>query len=110
MNAHLSSPSKNRNSLGDISVLYVSALLRAAEAEGASSAELASRFQLDHQTLTSPEARISIPRFMRLGHAAINETGNPVLGLRMGALSRPVDAGIAGLVLSKLIVPKRLKI
>ena len=97
MNAHLSSPSKNRNSLGDISVLYASALLRAAEAEGASSAELASRFQLDHQTLTSPEARISIPRFMRLGHAAINETGNPALGLRMGALSRPVDAGIAGL-------------
>ncbi len=90
-------PPKRRNSLGDISVLYVSALMRAAEAEGANSTELASRFQLDQQTLTSPEARISIPRFMRLGHAAIHETGNPALGLRMGALSRPVDAGIAGL-------------
>ncbi|WP_373000109.1 AraC family transcriptional regulator [Marinobacter sp.] len=90
-------PRKNRNSLGDISVLYVSALMRAAQAEGADTAELVSRFQLDRQTLTSPEARISIPRFMRLGHAAINETGNPALGLRMGALSRPVDAGIAGL-------------
>lgn len=90
-------PQTRRNSLGDISVLYVSALLRAAEAEGANIAELASRFQLDHQTMASPEARISIPRFMRLGHAAIRETGNPALGLRMGALSRPVDAGIAGL-------------
>lgn len=97
MSDHRSAPPKSRNSLGDISVLYVSALLRAAEAEGANGAELASRFQLDHQTLTSPEARISIPRFMRLGHAAINETGNRALGLRMGALSRPVDAGIAGL-------------
>ncbi|MBU2954349.1 AraC family transcriptional regulator [Marinobacter sp. F3R08] len=90
-------PRESRNSLGDISVLYVSALMRAAQAEGANSSELASRFQLDHQTLTSPEARISIPRFMRLGHAAINQTGNRALGLRMGALSRPVDAGIAGL-------------
>lgn len=90
-------PQKSRNSLGDISVLYVSALMRAAEAEGANTSELASRFQLDLQTLTSPEARISIPRFMRLGHAAISKTGNPALGLRMGALSRPVDAGIAGL-------------
>lgn len=86
-----------RNSLGDISVLYASVLMRAAAAEGADTTELASRFQLDRQTLTSPAARISIPRFMRLGHAAISETGNPALGLRMGALSRPVDAGIAGL-------------
>ncbi len=86
-----------RNSLGDISVLYVSVLMRAAAAEGADTAELASRFQLDSETLNSPDARISIPRFMRLGHAAIDVTGNPALGLRMGALSRPVDAGLAGL-------------
>ena len=97
MKDHQSAPRKSHNSLGDISVLYVSALMRAAEAEGANTAELTSRFQLDDQTLTSPEARISIPRFMRLGHAAISETRNPALGLRMGALSRPVDAGIAGL-------------
>lgn len=97
MSNHRPPPPKSRNSLGDISVLYVSVLMRATEAEGTNSEELASRFQLDQQTLTSPEARISIPRFMRLGHAAISETGNRALGLRMGALSRPVDAGIAGL-------------
>lgn len=93
-------PTRNpatRNALGDISVLYVSVLMRAAAAEGANTRELASRFHLDRQTLGSPEARISIPRFMRLGHAAIAATGNPSLGLRMGALSRPVDAGMAGL-------------
>ena len=83
--------------LGDISVLYAAVLLRAAVAEGADAAGLAQRFRLDTQTLESAEARISIPHYMRLGHAAIAETGNRALGLRMGALSRPVDAGLAGL-------------
>ena len=83
--------------LGDISVLYAAVLLRAAAAEGADALALAQRFRLDAQTLESAEARISIPHYMRLGQAAIAETGNRALGLRMGALSRPVDAGLAGL-------------
>ncbi len=83
--------------LGDISVLYVAVLLRAAAAEGADPLALARRFRLDAQTLESAEARISIPHYMRLGQAAIAETGNRALGLRIGALSRPIDAGMAGL-------------
>lgn len=86
-----------QNALGTISVLYASVLLRAAEAEGADTEQLTSKFRLGTDTLNSSAARISIPRFMRLGHAAIAETGNHALGLRMGALTRPVDAGIAGL-------------
>lgn len=97
MNPNESRLTQGRNSLGDISVLYVNVLLRAAEAEGVNLQELKTRFQLTTPTLTSPAARISIPRFMRLGHAAIEACGNPSLGLRMGALSRPIDAGIAGL-------------
>jgi len=89
--------SHNRNALGDISLLHVSVLLRAAQAEGADTEQLAEQFQLNNPGLTSPEARISIPRFMRLGHAAIAASGNPALGLRIGALTRPVDAGMAGL-------------
>lgn len=85
------------NSLGDISLLYVSVMLRAVEAEGGDVHALRHRFNLSQKALASPDARISIPRFMRLGHAAIAETGNPALGLRMGAISRPVDAGFAGL-------------
>jgi len=85
------------NALGDISLLYVSVLLRATEAEGIDTTELRNRFRLSVPALNSPEARISIPRFMRLGHEAINATGNAALGLRMGALTRPADAGIAGL-------------
>ncbi|MCK2147510.1 AraC family transcriptional regulator [Marinobacter alexandrii] len=92
------SPSPQRqNALGHISVLYASVLLRAAEAEGANTEQLTSTFGLSADTLSSPAARISIPRYMRLGHAAIAQTGNRALGLRMGALTRPVDTGIAGL-------------
>ena len=92
------SPSPQRqNALGHISVLYASVLLRAAEAEGANTEQLTSTFGLSADTLSSPAARISIPRYMRLGHAAIAQTGNRALGLRMGALTRPVDPGIAGL-------------
>lgn len=86
-----------RNTLGDISMLYVSVLLRAAAEEGADPQRLARQFHLDRVSRASPQARISIPRFMRLGHAAITATGNRALGLRMGALTRPVDAGLAGL-------------
>ncbi|PCM43520.1 AraC family transcriptional regulator [Marinobacter sp. ANT_B65] len=93
----LSPLNPKRNPLGDISVLHVGVMLRAAEAEGVNVQDLKRRFQLSEQTLTSPAARISIPRFMRMGHAAIEACGNAGLGLRMGALSRPVDAGIAGL-------------
>lgn len=87
----------NHNALGDISLLHVSVLLRAAQAEGADTRQLEEQFRLNAPELASPDARISIPRFMRLGHAAITATGNPALGLRMGAVTRPVDAGIAGL-------------
>jgi len=86
-----------QNALGDISLLYAAVMLRATEAEGGNVDKLKARFRLDDAALASADARISIPRFMRLGHAAITATGNPALGLRMGALTRPVDAGMAGL-------------
>ncbi len=87
---------KTTNALGDISLLYVSVLLRAIEAEGGKTEKLQTQFHLGDSALASPESRISIPRYMRLGHAGITLTGNPALGLRMGALTRPADAGLAG--------------
>lgn len=88
---------RHTNSLGELSVLYASVLSRAVATEGHDPMPLLERFGLSHQTLCTPDARISIPRFMRLGEAAIGLTGNPALGLAMGKLSRPVDAGLAGL-------------
>lgn len=88
---------RHRNTLGHLSVQYVSVLGRAIEREGHDPAPLLARFNLDDRMLGAPDARISIPRFMRLGQAAIALIGNPALGLVMGELSRPVDAGMAGL-------------
>lgn len=89
--------SPRKNTLGDISVLYVATLLRAVTHEGYDTSRLMTQFDLGDQLLNSPDARISIPRYMRLGHAAIALTGNRALGLTMGTLSRPVDAGLSGL-------------
>ncbi len=88
---------RRTNSLGELSALYASVLVRAVTAEGQNPDPLLERFGLSQQSIATPDARISIPRFMRLGEAAIRLTGNPALGLTMGQLSRPVDAGIAGL-------------
>lgn len=88
---------RHKNPLGDISVLYIAVMARAIEAEGANPAEVLERFGIDDKMLGAPQARISIPRFMRMGQAAIALTGNPAFGLTMGQLSRPVDAGLAGL-------------
>lgn len=93
----MKSRSRHTNSLGELSVLYASVLSRAVAEEGHDPVPLLERFGLSNQSLGTPDARISIPRFMRLGEAAIGLTGNPALGLVMGKLSRPVDAGLAGL-------------
>jgi AraC-like DNA-binding protein len=86
-----------KNSLGELSVLYASVLARAVRDQGQDPIPLLERFGLSHHSLATPDARISIPRFMRFGEAAIGLTSDPALGLTMGQLSRPVDAGLAGL-------------
>jgi AraC-like DNA-binding protein len=86
-----------RHTLGDISLLYVAVLARAVAHSGKDPGPLLARFDLNERHLGLPDARISIPRFMRLGHAAIELTGDPALGLVMGELTRPVDTGRAGL-------------
>lgn len=86
-----------RHALGDISVLFLNVMARAVASEGHSMQPLFDQFSISQTLLDAPEARISIPRFMRLGSAAISLTGNPNLGLTMGTETRPVDAGLAGL-------------
>lgn len=46
--------------------------------------------------LVPGDVRLSIPRYMRLGHAAIQLSGDPALGLQMGRLSRLGQMGLAG--------------
>lgn len=86
--------------LGDLSITYVELLARALESLGHNPASLLEQFRIAAATLASPDTRISIPRFMRMGHTAIAQSSAPWLGLQMGRLSQPSHLGVAGLVAS----------
>ncbi|MDF0732526.1 AraC family transcriptional regulator [Pseudomonas entomophila] len=82
--------------LGDLSVGFVQPLGEALRQLGHDPAPLLQRYGLDAPRLGEAGARLSIPRYMHLGHAAIELCGDPALGLRMGHLSRLAQAGLAG--------------
>ena len=83
--------------LGDLSVSFVHSLADSMQALGHDPALLLNQFGLDSARLAEPRARLSIPRYMRLGHAAIQLTNTPHLGLLMGQCSRLSQAGLAGI-------------
>jgi AraC-like DNA-binding protein len=82
--------------LGDLSVGFVHSLADAVRSHGVDPLPLLEQYGLDAARLGEGGARLSIPRYMRLGHGAIQLTDNPALGLRMGQLSRLSQAGLAG--------------
>lgn len=82
--------------LGDLSVGLVSNLAAAIASHGLPADELLAQFGLDALRLATPDARLSIARYMRLGHAASQLTGNPGLGLRMGDCRLLSHVGLAG--------------
>lgn len=82
--------------LGDLSVGFVQPLAEALRQAGHDPLPLLQRYGLDAARVAEPCARLSIPRYMHLGHAAIELSGDPALGLRMGQLSRLAQAGLAG--------------
>lgn len=82
--------------LGDLSVGFVHGLADAIREAGQSPNTLLDQFGLDAARLAEPQGRLSIPRYMRLGHAAIQLCGNPALGLAMGRLSHLGQLGLAG--------------
>ena len=82
--------------LGDLSVAFVHGLVAALADKGVAADELLRQFRLDAARLALPRERMSIPRYMRLGHSAIALCGDPALGLEMGRHSRIGQAGLAG--------------
>lgn len=84
--------------LGNISVTYVDLMLSAIRSLDGDPEPLLKQYSLDETVLTSPDARISIPRFMRLGHDAIRQLNTPILGLEMGRLMRAPHCGLSGLI------------
>ena len=63
--------------LGDISVSYVEILRKAMLALESNPQLILQQFGLNEITMASPDARISIPRFMRLGFASIQYSQKP---------------------------------
>ena len=84
--------------LGDISVSYVEILHKAMLALDSNPQLILQQFGLTDITMASPDARISIPRFMRLGFASIQYAQKPWLGLEMGIQTSATNLGIAGLM------------
>ena len=82
--------------LGDLSVGFVHGIAAATELHGQPAGELLDRFELTPERLAQPHARLSIPRYMRLGHAAIQLTGNPALGLSIGQHTLLSQLGLTG--------------
>ena len=82
--------------LGDLSVGFVHSLADAMRSHDIDPQPLLEQYGLDPARLSEAGARLSIPRYMRLGHGAIQLTADPALGLRMGRLSRLSQAGLAG--------------
>ncbi len=82
--------------LGDVSVNYVELMERAVNHEGANPQPILLRYGITPESLLVNKARISIPRFMRLGHALIQEFRLPWLGLLMGRQCKISHMGLVG--------------
>jgi len=82
--------------LGEVSVGFLQALASAVREQGRDPAPLLEQYGFDTARLAQPNATLSIARYMRLGHAAIQLTGEPALGLAMGRAAHLAQAGLAG--------------
>jgi len=84
--------------LGNISVSYIDIVIKAMQQIGCDIDDILLSFSLNSVTLSSPDAKVSIPKFMRLGHVCIQKSHMPWLGLLMGQVTSPTNLGIAGLL------------
>lgn len=82
--------------LGDISVRFIDLMLKTVESLQTSPGEMLRRFNIPSTLLSTPDARISIGKFMVIGHAFIQETRRPELGLMMGKNIHITHFGLPG--------------
>ncbi len=82
--------------LGDLSLGFLHSLADAMRQLGQDPQPLLERYGFDAARLGQAKARLSIPRYMRMGHAAIQQTGEAGIGLVMGQVSRMGQIGLAG--------------
>ena len=83
--------------LGDLSVGFLHSLADAVHHLGHAPQPLLEHYGFDAARLAEPRARLSIPRYMHLGHSAIRLTAEPALGLLMGRFGHLHQLGLAGI-------------
>lgn len=84
--------------LGDVSISYVDVLIKAMQYLDCPYEDILKQYSISPNSLSSPDALLSIPKFMRLGHSCINKAQAPWLGLLMGKLTTATNLGFAGLM------------
>ena len=87
-------------SLGDISVSLAKVILHTLEQYGFAVSDIQKRFNLNDEFLDNPNTRISIPKYMHLGHHAARLTSNPAIGLEFGKNTLDSSVGLAGFAAS----------
>ncbi len=84
--------------LGNISVAYIDIVIKAMQQLNCDVDDILQKYALNSASLSSPDAKVSIPKFMRLGHACIQKSHTPWLGLIMGQVISPTNLGLSGLL------------
>lgn len=84
--------------LGEISVSYIEIIAKTMAKLDCDVTELFELYSISPAVIASPDARISIPKLLLLGHASIKLTGTPWLGLEMGRMTAATNLGMPGLI------------
>jgi AraC-like DNA-binding protein len=84
--------------LGEISVSHIEIIAKTMAKLDYDVSEIFEKYSISPIVIASPDARISIPKLLLLGHACISLTGKPWLGLEMGSMTAPTNLGLPGLI------------
>jgi AraC-like DNA-binding protein len=84
--------------LGEISVSHIEIIAKTMAKLDYDVAVIFEQYSITPTVIASPDARISIPKLLHLGHACIRLTGKPWLGLEMGRMTAPTNLGLPGLI------------
>ncbi len=84
--------------LGEISVSYLEIIAKTMTQLNCDVLGIFEQYSISPLVFTSPDARISIPKLLHIGHACIEITETPWLGLEMGRMTAPTNLGVPGLI------------
>jgi len=84
--------------LGEISVSYIEIIAKTMAKFNFEVKDIFELYRVTPAVIASPDARISIPKLLLLGHACIKRTQTPWLGLEMGRMTTATNLGMPGLI------------